>query len=117
MIVNTPPPAPDSSAGGKRWKKLACYVPLMAIGFEVLWIVLLVMGLLFMVGDEPYTNTDAKARLFPMIAELPVAAGLMAGVVAAICRWPSRALEWIGLILGILGCGAIALGFATGFLR
>ncbi|HUB67648.1 MAG TPA: hypothetical protein VL981_09205 [Candidatus Methylacidiphilales bacterium] len=115
--MNGPSPIPDLSAGGRRWKKLACYVPLMAIGFEVIWIVSLVMGILFMVGDEPYINTDAKEHFFQIIAALPVTAGLLFGLVATVCRWPGRMLEWIGLILGILGCGAIVFGFATGFLR
>jgi hypothetical protein len=97
--------------------RIVCYFPLMAIGLEVLWVIVLVMGLLFMVGDEPYTNTPAKEHVFDCIAVIPVAVGLLSGLVALACRWPARKWEWIGLILGSLGCGFIVYGFVSGSLR
>ena len=57
---------------------------------------------------------SGKERLFNLLASLPVAAGLIVGIIAMIKRYPSRKLEWICLILGTLGCAAIVLSLVTG---
>jgi hypothetical protein len=101
----------------RQWKRIACYFPLLAIGLEFLWCVALFLGLIFMVGDTPYTSTEAKDRLFDLIASFPIVAGLLVGIVALTQRWPDRKLEWICLIVGSFGCALLAVGFARGLVH
>lgn len=95
-------------------KRVACYFPLLAIGLEIAWCVLLFLALIFSVGDTPYTNTEAKNRIYDLIASPPVVAGFVVGIVAVTQGWPSRPLEWICLIAGTVICALLTLGFAYG---
>lgn len=104
--------APDLTATGRQWKRIASYFPLVAIGLEVLWVVVLFLTFIFMVGDAPYTNTGAKEPLLDFIAALPATLGLLLGLVAMVRRWPSRKLEWVCLTVGSLGCAALVFPFA-----
>lgn len=94
----------------RRWSRLACYFPLAAIALQIAWVVLLFMGLIFMVGDTPFTNTPTKEHAFGLLSSLPVAVGLLVGLVALVLRWPSNKLEWISLIAGTLTCAALVYG-------
>ena len=96
-------------------KRLACYVPLLALGVEIAWCVLLFLALIFAVGDTPYTNTEAKSRLFDCIASFPVVAVLIIGIIALALKWPTRPLEWGCLLAGTSLCALWTLGFMYGF--
>jgi len=97
---------------------LAAYVPLIAIGVELAWLAVLLLGFLFVVGDAPYTHTPgaASVRFWDLIAALPALAGLLFGV-ACILRGRARSpAEWSCLILGSAGCGLFVLIFGREFL-
>jgi hypothetical protein len=110
------PPLPQSSPA-RNWQRLACYLPLIALGLEIAWCVVLFLALIFAVGDTPYTNTDAKNRIFDFIASFPVVAGLIVGIVALAQKWPTRPLEWICLIAGTSVCALCTLCFAYGLVN
>jgi hypothetical protein len=83
----------EPSGTGRSWKRLACYFPLLSLGLEIAWCIVLFLGFIFMVGDAPYTNTEAKNRIADFFASLPVAAGLVVGVAALAGKWPERRVE------------------------
>ena len=102
------------SIRGKSGRRIACFLPLLALGLEIAWCLFLFMALIFAVGDTPFTNTEAKSRLFDLIASFPVVAGLGVGVVALAQKWPTRPLEWICLLIGTALCALCTLGFIYG---
>ena len=100
----------------QAYKRLACFFPLIALGLEIAWCVFLFVALIFTVGDTPYTNTEAKSRLFDLIASFPVVAGLIVGLIALTPRWPARPLEWGCLFAGTVICAVWTLGFIYGLI-
>jgi hypothetical protein len=100
-----------SKKRGWQWIRLVSYIPLVVLGLEILWVVVLFLGLIFMVGDEPFVNTPAKDRIFDLLAAIPVTVGLVVGVVATAMRLLSRKLEWICLIAGTVICALVVLDF------
>jgi len=44
----------------RRLKRLACYIPVAAVGLEFVWIFVLFLALIFSVGDTPFVNTPDK---------------------------------------------------------
>ena len=79
---------------GRQWIRIASYFPLVAIGLEVLWVVVLFLGFIFMVGDAPYTNTVAKERLFDFVAALPATLGLLLALLPS--RGAGPVASWNG---------------------
>ena len=112
-----PPPLPNvkGPSSKRRWKSVACYVPLATIGLQIAWAIFLFVALIFAVGDTPYRNTSTNQHLFELIGILPATAGSIFGVIAMICRWPQNPLDWAGLIGGTLVCCVLAL-WLGGFL-
>jgi len=94
-------------ASKRRLKRLACYIPVAAVGLEFVWIFVLFLALIFSVGDTPYVNTPEKSRFFDTLSALPAAAGVLFGVVASLCRLPVKAIDWFFLIAGILVCAGL----------
>ena len=90
--------------GKRRWRRVACYLPLAAIALELAWICLLFLALIFSVGDTPYVNTPAKSHFFDWLSTFPAAAGVLVGLVAILLRLPVKAVDWIFLLVGIAGC-------------
>jgi hypothetical protein len=91
----------------RRLKRVACYLPIAAAGFEFVWIFVLFLALIFSVGDTPYVNTPEKSRLFDTFSAWPAAAGVLFGVVVILFRLPVKAIDWFFLIAGILVCAGL----------
>jgi|HubBroStandDraft_1064217.scaffolds.fasta_scaffold250904_1 hypothetical protein len=96
---------------------LAAYVPLAAAIGEIPWIILLVLCLLFAVGDTPYTNTPQKEHLFQMIGAVPAVAGMLSGIACMLLRSAQGAMQWTALVAGVLACAAWCEAFALGIIR
>jgi len=96
---------------------LAVYTPLVIAVAEVLWLLVLVLGLLFAVGDTPYVNTPENEHFFQLAAALPVAAGMIWGVICGLLHWPRGVVQWVALIVGIVACAAWCEAFALGYVR
>ena len=97
--------------------RFALYIPLLAIGAELAWLAILLIGFLFVAGDAPYTHTPgaASVRLWDLIAALPALAGLSFGVVCILRGRAQRIVDWTCLVLGSAGCGLFVLVFGTEF--
>jgi hypothetical protein len=110
-------PATSAPKAGLLTSRLAAYVPLLAIGVELAWLAVLLVGFLFVVGDAPYTHTPGapSVRLWDLIAALPALAGLLFGVACIMRGRAQSPLEWICLILGSAGCGLFVLIFGREF--
>ena len=102
-----PPTVPTIAKSAWHGPRIGPYIPLAAALAVIPWTLILTMGLLFMVGDTPYESTPAKERVFAALAVLPAAVGLLGGVAAVVGRWARRGVEWVGLGLGCLVCGAL----------
>ena len=98
----------------RRWKRFACYIPLVALTVEFVWIVLLFMALVFAVGDTPYVNTPAKSHFFSLLSAVPAAAGFLIGLVAILLRLPVHLVDWIFLIAGSALCAILVCLCTTG---
>jgi hypothetical protein len=96
-------PAP----GNRRWRRVACYLPLAAIALELAWICLLFLALIFSVGDTPYVNTPDKSHFFDWLSTFPAAAGVLVGLVAVWFRLPVKTVDWVFLIAGSAGCAGL----------
>jgi hypothetical protein len=96
---------------------LAVYTPLLIALAEVLWLLVLVLGLLFAVGDTPYVNTPEKEHAFQLVAALPVVAGTIWGVICGLLHWSRGVAQWVALILGIVACAAWCEALALGYVR
>jgi hypothetical protein len=94
-------------AGKRRWKRLACYLPLAALAIEFVWIFLLFMALAFSVGDTPYVNTPDKSHFFNWLSSGPAVLGVLSGVIGMLLRLPAKIIDWIFLIAGSAGCAGL----------
>jgi hypothetical protein len=121
LLRKAPRPATIAAAPAPavqpRRHQIAAYVPIAVAFGEVLWLVVLVFGLLFAVGDTPYVNTPAKEHMFQVIGALPVVGGLLWGMACMLLRWARGALQWIALLVGFLACAAWCEAFALGYIR
>jgi len=97
--------------------RLAAFVPLLAIGVELLWLGMLLMAFLFALGDKPYTHTpgSASVRLLDFIAALPALAGLLFGIDCIARRRAQSLIEWACLFAGVAGCALFVLVFGREF--
>jgi hypothetical protein len=95
------------TAGKRRWKRIACYLPLAAVALELVWIFLLFMALIFAVGDTPYVNTPDKERFFSLLSVGPAAVGVLFGLIGILLRWPVKIVDWVFLITGTAGCAVL----------
>jgi hypothetical protein len=91
----------------RRLKRVVCYLPLAAAGFEFVWIFVLFLALIFSVGDTPYVNTPEKSRILDTFSAWPAAAGVLLGVVVILFRLPVKALDWFFLIAGMAVCAGL----------
>jgi hypothetical protein len=105
QTVTTENAAPG--ARKRRWKRLACYLPLAALAAELVWIFLMFIALIFAVGDTPYVNTPDKSRFFSWLSSVPAAAGALFGVVGIGLRLPVKIVDWIFLIAGAAACAGL----------
>jgi hypothetical protein len=94
-------------AGVPIWAALAC----------PLWLVFLMMGLLFMVGDTPYHNTPANEQMFAMLASLPAAGGVVCGIIALATGQARTNAMWIGTIIGTVICGIWSFACFADYIR
>jgi hypothetical protein len=109
--------ATGAPKAGLLMSRRAAYLPLIAIGVELAWLALLLIGFLFMVGDAPYTHAPRtpSVRVWDLIAALPALAGLSAGIACIVRGHARRAVDWIFLVLGCAGCGLFVLIFGHEF--
>jgi len=100
-----------------HWSRFTPYLPLVAIVVEIPWLVVLLMGFLFVVGDAPYTHTPnaASTHLWDVVAALPAMVGLVFGIVCVLRARPSQILEWMSLIIGCAGCALFVSCFGREF--
>jgi len=94
-------------AGNRRWKRIACYLPLAALALEFAWIFLLFIALIFAVGDTPYVNTPDKSNIMSWLSSVPAAAGLLFGLIGILIRLPVKRVDWVFLIAGTAGCAGL----------
>ena len=99
-----PPPASPSA-----WRRVAAYVPLVAVGVQVPWAILVVMA---HIGGGPnaYRDTPEQARRFAAEMVVPAVVGLVVAAVVLVGRWAVGTAQWTCLVLGGLGCGVIVYG-------
>jgi hypothetical protein len=98
----------------RRWKRAACYLPLVALALEFVWIFLLFLALIFSVGDTPYVNTPDKSHFWSLLSLGPAAVGVLLGLVALILRLPAKTVDWVFLVLGTAGCAGMLYLCAIG---
>ena len=94
-------------AGKRRWRRLACYLPLAALALEFVWIFLLFIALIFAVGDTPYVNTPDKSNIMSWLSSVPAAAGFLFGLIGILIRLPVKIVDWVFLIAGTAGCAGL----------
>ena len=90
--------------GFDRWRRVACYFPLLALAVHLVWCVVVTVVFIVSVGDEPYVNTPEKQRVMDVVFTIPAALGFAGGVVASVCLAPRTALQWACLVGGSLLC-------------
>jgi hypothetical protein len=95
------------SCGKRRWKRLACCLPLAALAAEFVWIFLLLVALVFSVGDTPYVNTPDKSHFFSLLSSGPAAVGVLFWAIGILLRLPIKIVDWIFLIAGSAGCAGL----------
>jgi hypothetical protein len=95
------------SGSQRRWKRIACYLPLTAVALELVWICLLFLALIFSVGDTPYVNTPDKSHFWRLLSAGPAAVGVLLGFVVLLLRFPAKTVDWVFLFLGIAGCAGL----------
>jgi hypothetical protein len=110
--MSVPPPLPF---------RLGAFLPLIAVGVEIAWLLVLLMGYLFMVGDMPPKHgtpaqEQAKTQLMDAVAILPAVLGLLAAGVGVVRGWPRGPVQWTCLILGGVGCSLFVISFGYEFL-
>jgi hypothetical protein len=93
--------------GKRRWRRIACYLPLIALALELAWIALLFLALIFSVGDTPFVNTPDKLHFYDWLSSFPAAAGVLVGLIALCFRLPVKAVDWAFLIAGSAGCAGL----------
>jgi hypothetical protein len=96
-----------SGLAKRRWKRLACYLPVAALAVEFVWIFLLFAALVISVGDTPYVNTPDKSHFFSWLSAVPAAFGILLGVIGIVLRFPVKIVDWIFLIAGSAGCAGL----------
>src|SRR5258708_20526591 len=97
-------------------KRVACYLPIAAVGFEFVWIFVLFLALIFSVGDTPYVNTPEKSRILDTFSAWPAAAGVLFGVVVILFRLPVKVIDWFFLLVGLLVSSGLVYLFLQGIL-
>ena len=98
---------PVPAGSKRRWKRLACYLPLAALALEFVWIVLVFMALVFSVGDKPYVNTPDKSHFFSWLSAVPAVVGVLFGLIGIVLRLPVKIVDWVFLIAGTVGCAVL----------
>jgi hypothetical protein len=93
--------------GKRRWKRVACYVPVAALVGEFVWIFLLFLALIFSVGDTPYVNTPDKSYFLSWLSAVPAGFGVVFGVIGIALRLPAKIVDWIFLLAGTAGCAVL----------
>jgi len=101
--------------------RFGAFLPLAAVGVELVWLLFLLMLYLFKVGDvAPKKDSPqverTKTRIVDVIAMIPAAVGLLTGVVAIVRGWPHGAAQWTCLIIGCVGCALFVVSFGSEFL-
>lgn len=104
-----------ADASKRRLRRLACYIPLAAVGLELVWIFVLFLALIFSVGDTPYVNTPDKSRFFDWLSIWPAAAGVLLGSIGVLLRLPVKMVDWVFLIAGLAACAGFAYFCTKGF--
>jgi hypothetical protein len=91
----------------RRWKRVACYLPLAALALDFVWIFLLFVALIVSVGDTPYVNTPDKSHFWNVLSAGPAAVGVLLGLAGLLLRLPAKVVDWVFLILGTAGCAGL----------
>ncbi|MDB5294375.1 MAG: hypothetical protein JWO31_358 [Phycisphaerales bacterium] len=109
--------AGTAGAPPSGWVRLAPYAPLVAAVAEAPWIVVCVLFLLFLVGDQPFRSTPATDRLFQVAIALPSGAGLLLGLVFLGLGWVRTPAQRVFFALGMLLCGLFIGAVGAGWIR
>jgi hypothetical protein len=96
-----------AGAGKRRWKRLACYLSVLALIVEFVWIFLLFMALVISVGDTPDVDTPEKSHFCSWLSAVPATFGVVFGVIGIGLRLPVKIVDWIFLIGGSAGCAGL----------
>jgi hypothetical protein len=96
---------------------MVAYIPLIAAGAVIPWVLFLFMGLIFMVGDTPFKNTPAKDFIFGCLAAIPTAGGLIVGIIQIAQSQPQTTKQRTWLWLGTIACGLWCYGLVVGFVH
>jgi hypothetical protein len=97
--------------------RMLAYMPLSMGLLQGPWIIICVIGLMFIVGDKPMSNPQIAKRLFSTALCVPGAIGLMAAAVWLSVRAVRTRLQWICFIIGSLLCALFIAAVATGWIR
>ena len=99
--------AGNTTPSERLWLRWRPYLPLIVCLFQAIWFVLVVAGLFFVAGDEPFSLNSSQEKLLDVVACLPAFAGLAVGVTAFVRRWATTIAAWIALLLGSAICAAL----------
>jgi hypothetical protein len=97
----------------RRWLRWRPYLPLAICLFELPWCLLIILGIFFVAGDEPFSMTGPQEKLLDVIARLPLFAGLIVGLVALTRRWATTLAARIALLLGTAVCAVLLYGLIS----
>jgi tetratricopeptide (TPR) repeat protein len=104
-VRQSPPVLMPSPHPPRRvWPRFIPFLPLICAGLEIPWFVVIVLGILFVAGDEPYTMSTQQENVLTAIAAFPAAVGIFLGILVILRHWPPKKYQRIFLILGLIIC-------------
>jgi hypothetical protein len=105
IMSHHPPPLPPVSPK----VNYAAFIPFLAVVAEVPWLAVIVIGTLIHTGK--FDPDPAQTHLLDLIAMIPVAFGLAAGIFVALRGRSHRWIERVFLIVGSIICLSFLCGF------
>lgn len=81
------------------------YLPLIALGVQAIWWIILFIVFIFLIGDTRYTYKKEHGIIADILASPPSIIGLILGLIVIIKAWPASGIGRVCLIIGTMICG------------
>lgn len=84
------------------------YVPAIILVLEIPWLLITVLGLMFVLGDySPQGISPHQEKVWEIFIAIPLALGLSFGLYALLWHRSVHRVDLIFLIVGTLACGVL----------